>query len=218
MGLEWELKVVASLGPLFHPIRKGPDYDGREPADIVAKVAEILKEGGATAANETYFGELTPLHLMGKQRPNEFDANPAKRQVGELLIAANADLEAKDQFGQTPLCLASMTEEPDGGLCKVLCAAGARADVPEKNFGNTALHWAAMGGLPLVMEPMLQTAGAVEAMAMKNLEGKTPKEIAQARANPKTGYPYKSCSQLVKMLTAAEKEAALAAKKAAKAA
>ena len=48
MGLEHELKVVGSLGPLFHPIRKGPDYDGREPADVVAKIAEILKEGGAT--------------------------------------------------------------------------------------------------------------------------------------------------------------------------
>lgn len=162
MGLEWELKVVASLGPLFHPIRKGPDYDGREPADIVAKVAEILKEGGATAANETYFGELTPLHLMGKQRPNEFDANPAKRQVGELLIAANADLEAKDQFGQTPLCLASMTEEPDGGLCKVLCAAGARADVPEKNFGNTALHWATLSDCTEACEHLLKAGARLE--------------------------------------------------------
>ena len=55
-------------------------HDGREPADIVAKVDEILKEGGVTAANETYFGELTPLHKMAKQQPNQWDGNPATIQ------------------------------------------------------------------------------------------------------------------------------------------
>ena len=112
-----------------------------------------------------------------------------------------------------------MSAEPEGvtGVVKLLCEAGARVDTPDVNFGNTALHWAAFGGLPLTLEPMLMATGFEAALAMKNKEGQTPYQIAYERANPTQmgKYPFKSCSALAKTLKAAETAAEKAAKKAA---
>ena len=188
----------------------GPFYQGGRPSPAGAAAAptmdEIIAKLSSMIANDTSLVDLqddvgnTALHLCAKQLKNEFDTNDGKRKAASVLIEAGADLTLVDQFGQTALCLSAMTEEPNGGITKLLCDGGARVDLCEPQFGNTALHWAAFGGLPQVLEPMLTASGMAEAFSMQNKEGKTPLMLAKERANPKSGYPYKSCSELVKTL------------------
>jgi uncharacterized protein len=74
------------------------------------------------------------------------------------LIAAKADVNAKDEYGLTALILASMRGRVD--VVRALLAA--KADVNTKsNTGGTALMAASMGGHVKVMK-LLRQAGATE--------------------------------------------------------
>ena len=150
------------------------------------------------------------LHLCAKQcamnmKPGAMLSNPAKTALAKLLVVAGAELELRDQFGATPLHIATMTSEPDGSITKVLCEAGADVNAVENHFGSNALHLGCATGLPMVLEPLLKAPGAKEALEAKDNGGALPIEIAKKKAAA-LPYPFKSSAELVRMIEAFKKK------------
>jgi len=143
----------------------------------------------------------TALHMMAKFNEKKIDEILAKKEIARLLLAAGASTEVVDNHGCTPMHIACMTAEPMGGITDQLCAAGAKIMDPEKMFGYTPLHWAAASGLPDVIRPLLTHPDIKAALQIPATDGKTPLEIAQAKADAKP-YPWKSSLDIVKLIKA----------------
>jgi len=183
------------------------DMEG-DPSDIVEKVRLIVKgiDGNPPPDLDNLdMGGCTALHQCAKQRPNEFGANKGKLAVAKILLDAGASVQKTDKFGATPLHMACMSSDPEGGLFSTLIEAGADPTAIEPMFENTPLHWACQSGLPRVLEPIFSAPNVREALAMTNKDGKTPIEVAKAGAN-KAPYPFKSSAELVRMIEAFNKK------------
>jgi len=183
------------------------DIEG-DPSPIVEKVRLIVKgiDGNPPPdLDELDMGGCTALHQCAKQRPNEFGANKGKIAVAKILLEAGTNVQKPDKFGATPLHMACMSADPDGGLVSVLVEAGADPTAVEPMFENTPVHWACQSGLPRILEPLFSAPAVREALAMQNKDGKTPIEIAQAGAT-KQPYAFKSSAELVRMIEAFNKK------------
>ena len=106
-------------------------------------------------------GGCTALHQCAKQRPNEFGANKGKIAVAKILLEAGTNVQKPDKFGATPLHMACMSADPDGGLVSVLVEAGTDPTAVEPMFENTPVHWACQSGLPRILEPLFSGESAV---------------------------------------------------------
>jgi ankyrin repeat protein len=100
------------------------------------------------------------------------------------LLAAGADVMARNEYGYTPLHYAALYGTP--AIIQALLAAG--ADVMARNeLGWTPLHRAAVSGTPASVQALLAAGADGKA---KNKEGKTPWDFAQENEKLKGTKAY----------------------------
>lgn len=99
--------------------------------------------------------------------------------VVKTLLAYGADVNARDDYGRTPLSIASRRDRL--GVVRTLLAGGADVNAPDSraepphNAGMTPLHWAAARGYKGVLELLLASKAAVDA---RDHQGFTPLHTA----------------------------------------
>ena len=140
------------------------------------------------AAGES--GDLaTVVHLLGNahgvdvdttttdnvQTPLHHAAIYARAAIAATLIVAGAGVNAKDDYGDTPLHQAAgghyTTDGDYASVVSVLIAAGADLEVKDNSGGDTPLHEAASGGRVSVVSLLLAAGAEVNAT---NSYGNTP--------------------------------------------
>jgi ankyrin repeat protein len=105
----------------------------------------------------------TPLHIA---------AIVSNLPAAKSLLAAGADVNARNQRGDTPLHLA--VAKGDRAMVALLIAAGATLDVVDQD-GNTPLHAAALAGDVAIVEQLLAAGCKVDP---RNKDGNTPAHLA----------------------------------------
>jgi ankyrin repeat protein len=102
-----------------------------------AKVNVVSGPPNATVKNGTIaLGTFTPLLLASTYGPDA---------LVKALVAAGADVNAKDARGMTPLMMAVSADHGDPAVVKTLLAAGAKAD-PKSLAGESVMDWALKSG------------------------------------------------------------------------
>lgn len=127
-------------------------------AGNVEKVKALLKANPKLVFDTHSHNHATPLH---------FAASCNQKSIAELLLANNANVNAKELHGDTPLIWAA-------GHCHkevVELLLAHQADVNASGFGKSALHWAAESGCKDVAELLLAHKAKVNA---KDGSGWTP--------------------------------------------
>jgi ankyrin repeat protein len=89
--------------------------------------------------------------------------------VVKLLLEKGAELEAKDNYGQTPLLWAA--ENGHEAVVKLLLEKNAELEAKDDNYGQTPLSWAAANGHEAVVKLLLEKGAELEA---KDSYGRTP--------------------------------------------
>jgi len=137
----------------------------------VERVKEILQShpGAANWGNKDSKGERRALHIA---------AIHAEAEICKILIAAGADIEARDNFGETALGWAAL-RKPRAQIVKLLLQAVADPDGKFKG-GVTPLMRAAEEGSCVAAEALVQ-AGAH--MNVKNDAGSTALHIAAEKGD-----------------------------------
>ena len=98
----------------------------------------------------------------------------------DALLAAGADIAARNDFGNTPLHLASHRFNENPAVVDALLAAGADIEARDVN-GNTPLHWAARDNEnPAVVDALLAAGADIEA---RDVNGNTPLHLWSSRAS-----------------------------------
>eukprot|EP00966_Prymnesium_polylepis_P300186 6937291-Prymnesium_polylepis.1 len=147
--------VVTVGAPSSAPTEATPLHAATKAGDLDAAKALLgTSEGKQMIDVQDMLGN-SPLHLAARQKYQDL-ASPARNEIVKLLIAAGANIELVDQFNCTPIHLAVMSANPDGGAVEALANAGARLDVMDTAYGNTPLHYGGLVGMPRPMFHMLQ--------------------------------------------------------------
>ena len=152
-----------------HPGGKHPLHQAAEDGELTT-VIHLLDEHGIDkdAKADTYpYDDGTPLHIA---------AYRGHRGVVAYLIGLNADLDAEDEYGQTPLHRAYR----HWSIVSLLIAGGAEVNAKDDN-DETPLHSAARGSDPLVAYLLITARASVNA---KNFRGETPLHIAAYQGHP----------------------------------
>src|SRR6266850_1399743 len=158
--------------------------------------ASVAESPGALLATEAE--EIKRIQAMIKESPDLINAVPlqgwgaplhkaayeSQLAVAEFLLANGADIEIKNQSGQTPLHLAAQAGRK--GMTELLLGKGARPNVSDKE-GNTPLHWASRNGFKTVAEALLSHNADVNA---RDKNDATPLHLAAA-------YGFKSIAELL---------------------
>ena len=155
-----ETKPVAEAAKIEPPTAKAPDisiYIATSTGNIEA-VKQHLAAG--TDVNEEVLGEVVPLHTAARY---------GHKEIAELLIAKGAEVNAKDDEGETPLDLAWLTRQTE------------TADLLRKHGGKYGTIYTAVGGGDIEAVKEFLAAG-VDVNA-KDEVGWTPLHIAAIRGN-----------------------------------
>lgn len=94
-------------------------------------VKEAIDDGAGVNAIESENTKYTPLHVAVVKE--------GKQEIVKLLLERGADIESKDQYGQTPLHWAAIKNDLE--VLKVLVKKNANLNA-KNEFGNSALHLA----------------------------------------------------------------------------
>ncbi|KAI8426788.1 hypothetical protein MSG28_014472 [Choristoneura fumiferana] len=150
------------------------------PTDPLRELFEACKTGDSARVKKL----ITPQTVNArdtagrKSTPLHFAAGYGRREVVELLIAAGAALQARDDGGLQPLHNACSFGHAD--VVRALLAAGA-APAARDNWGYTPLHEAAAKGKVDVCIALLQHGADPN---IRNTEGKTPLDLADSATRP----------------------------------
>lgn len=120
---------------------------------------------GASAGYYLYKQHLNKQHLNNSLLSA---ACQGDRVAIENLLDRGADIEAKDNYGCTPLLWAVCNDHTDVAL--FLMDHGADSTVKD-NRGNTPLHFAAYRGLANIVQLLIAQGADIET---KNIDGRTP--------------------------------------------
>jgi hypothetical protein len=127
------------------------------------KAKELIKAHPELVFNQSSYGSQTPLHLAVEY---------GHKEVAELLLANNANIEAKAYGGMTPLLSAVFGGHKD--LVELLLAHKADVNLND-DVRRTPLHMAAENGYTDIAALLLAHKADVNA---KNRDGRTPLRIA----------------------------------------
>ena len=130
---------------------------------VVRSLVERLLAAGASVNITDLSGEIALHKAVVSKKATVFD-------VIEILLQAEAKINATTDRGATPLLLASRHGHPN--VVQKLLSSGAAMDKPDNN-GWTPLHWAARAGNDVTVNILLD-AGAKH---LRNME-LTPLDIA----------------------------------------
>ena len=133
---------------------------------------QCLLDGGADVNAKTTSSNTTLLHILVEVKKTE-----GVLDVAEALIAARADVDARDKAGRTPLHLASRTHKPS--VVELLLDNGADPNAKDE-AGQCPLHFAVVPADladPELVELLLRHGADVNA---KDKKGDTP--LARFRA------------------------------------
>ncbi|KAJ8705467.1 hypothetical protein PYW08_012513 [Mythimna loreyi] len=150
------------------------------PTDPLRELFEACKTGDAVRVKKL----ITPQTVNArdtagrKSTPLHFAAGYGRREVVEILIAAGAALQARDDGGLQPLHNACSFGHAD--VVRALLGAGA-APAARDNWGYTPLHEAAAKGKVDVCIALLQHGADPN---IRNTEGKTPLDLADSATRP----------------------------------
>jgi ankyrin repeat protein len=109
---------------------------------------------------------MTPLHSA---------AYYGKFEVVQKLIEYGADIDARDQYGRTPLYWASGGHHfKDGSVLRLLLERGADVNARAAHDGSTPLHRASAWWALEVVRLLLEHGADVEAA---NVDGNTPLQV-----------------------------------------
>ncbi|CAH0698606.1 unnamed protein product [Spodoptera exigua] len=150
------------------------------PSDPLRELFEACKTGDAVRVKKL----ITPQTVNArdtagrKSTPLHFAAGYGRREVVEILIAAGAALQARDDGGLQPLHNACSFGHAD--VVRALLGAGA-APAARDNWGYTPLHEAAAKGKVDVCIALLQHGADPN---IRNTEGKTPLDLADSATRP----------------------------------
>ncbi|XP_075989607.1 tankyrase [Anticarsia gemmatalis] len=150
------------------------------PTDPLRELFEACKTGDAIRVKKL----ITPQTVNArdtagrKSTPLHFAAGYGRREVVEILIAAGAALQARDDGGLQPLHNACSFGHAD--VVRALLSAGA-APAARDNWGYTPLHEAAAKGKVDVCIALLQHGADPN---IRNTEGKTPLDLADSATRP----------------------------------
>ncbi|CAB3259440.1 unnamed protein product [Arctia plantaginis] len=150
------------------------------PTDPLRELFEACKTGDAIRVKKL----ITPQTVNArdtagrKSTPLHFAAGYGRREVVEILIAAGAALQARDDGGLQPLHNACSFGHAD--VVRALLGAGA-APAARDNWGYTPLHEAAAKGKVDVCIALLQHGADPN---IRNTEGKTPLDLADTATRP----------------------------------
>lgn len=153
-----------------------------EDDEVPIEVVEFLLSRGVPATGHEPGTLITPLHAAAKQ---------ARADVIRLLLAAGADVDARDSKGRTPLLRA--VRSAFGPPTEVLPAlrrlldAGADPNVADMIRGRTPLHWAAFYHLADGIRTLLEY-GATQRL---DAEGRAPTALALAPLLPLFALEFK---------------------------
>jgi ankyrin repeat protein len=92
-------------------------------------------------------------------------------EIGVLAAATNAEVNAQDEDGRTPLMHAVLAENADASIVKTLIDRGADVHVADTNQRWTALHFAARDQKEPIVAVLLDAGAEVEAV---DVFGNTP--------------------------------------------
>jgi len=129
-----------------------------------AKAAALLKEKPDLVFIKGKNG-ATPLHLAA--------ALPGGEKVAEVLLANKADVNARNDAGNTPLHVSEISGNPN--MAELLLAKGADINA-RNNTGATPLHMAAAVGHKEMVESLLGKGANVNA---RDNAGETPLRWAE---------------------------------------
>jgi ankyrin repeat protein len=133
-----------------------------------ADVVVVLLAARADTVRSTAAHLQTPLHLAAQQAQQEANAVLCCR----LLVKGGADVDARDELGNSPLLLAAAAG--NAALCKALVSLDASLALAN-DAGGTALHVAARHGHDGVVQLLLrECADLAVAIAAKDKLGQSP--------------------------------------------
>jgi len=151
--------VNAADLPGITPLMMAAGWNGNLPAVklLLAKGAKVNAVSapvmGLPSKNgPSEFGLLTALMMSAPFGPPE---------LIRTLLAAGADVNARDVRGMTPLMLAIATDRQDPAVIRMLLDRGADTSI-KSNLGETAADWARKAALPAAMG-LVKTQAAANA-------------------------------------------------------
>lgn len=160
----WEFRG-ASLDPTepvdgFTPLMTATLFESNNVVNV------LLKNGAKVHLQDSEKATVLHWACVG------FKVSTGKASIAKMLLDYGADIEARDQWGNTPLFLAALNHQP--AIFDLLIASGANQEV-KTDDGLHLIHAASMDPYPALMEKLLDKGADIEA---KDKYGQTPLYMA----------------------------------------